>query len=410
MTTIRETLDGLRGGGRGWTLLFVAAGWLFISGFRIVLPALLPQIKSDFAVDNASAGFALTVLWMTYAALQFPAGVVADRTGERNLLIGGALLGAVSFGLFYLVPVFALFLVVCGVFGVGAGLFGTPRDMFLSRTFPESDNTAYGVTFAAGSLGAATLPYVGTLVAGRWGWRLAVGWLLPLLLLVGVGLWWATPVPSSSGSSVSSESSVSADYPISERLPPGRTVRLTLRTLTDRWVLLASTAMILFVFTYQALLSFLPTYLVEVKNIDQGLSALLFGLLFVAGTVVQPVAGHAADRIGERTVVLTLIGVATVTVLALPFAEGVVWLSVLVPLVGVRIAIGPLTSAFIVRELPVSIRGTGWGFLRTVFFGIGATGSSVVGVFADAGLFDAAFVFLAGLTGATAAFWLAITG
>ena len=179
MSTIRETVEGLRGGGRGWTLLAVAGGWLFINGFRVVLPALLPQVKGDFAVTNASAGVALTVLWLLYAGLQFPAGVAADRVGERKFLVGGAALSALSFGAFYVAPLFAFFLVACGLFGIAAGLFGTPRDMFLSRSYPEADSTAYGVTFAAGSVGAATLPFLATAIATRWGWRLAVVWLLP---------------------------------------------------------------------------------------------------------------------------------------------------------------------------------------------------------------------------------------
>jgi predicted MFS family arabinose efflux permease len=166
--------------------------------------------------------------------------------------------------------------------------------------------------------------------------------------------------------------------------------------------------MIVFVFTYQALVAFLPTYLVEVKGIDQGVAAALFGLLFVVGAVVQPVVGHFADRYRERTVVLLVILFSTVSLLALPFADGVVVLSVLVPLLGVRIAAAPLASAFIVRELPTQVQGAGWGLIRTLFFALGATGSSVMGLFGDAGLFDAGFVLLAGLTGGAAVVWLRI--
>ncbi|PSQ19042.1 hypothetical protein BRD00_01985 [Halobacteriales archaeon QS_8_69_26] len=155
-------LRTLRGGGKGWTLLAVAVGWLLLSGFRVVLPALLPAIKADFAVGNASAGFALTVLWGTYAALQFPAGILADRTGERTLLVAGMVLGTLSLALFYLAPAFVLFLLACAGFGLGAGLYGTPRDMLLSQTFAEADNTAYSITFGAGSLGAAAMPVVAT--------------------------------------------------------------------------------------------------------------------------------------------------------------------------------------------------------------------------------------------------------
>ena len=373
----------------------MAAGWLFISGFRVVLPALLPGIKADFAIDNASAGFALTVLWMVYAGLQFPAGLTADRFGERYLLVAGAVAGAVAIGTFYFSPPFTLFLVACALFGVGSGLFGTPRDMLLSRRYPDADSTAYSVTFAAGSLGAAVLPFVATTVATRWGWRLAIVWLFPPLLFVGVGLWWAvSPTPASTAS---------------DRLSAAETVRRTAGALTDRSVVLASLAMIVFVFTYQALVAFLPTYLVEVKHVEQGFAAALFGLLFVVGAVVQPVAGHFADRYRERTVVLAVILFSTATLLALPFVDGVRAISVIVPLLGVRIAIGPLVSAFIVRELPTRVQGTGWGLIRTLFFALGATGSSVMGLFGDAGLFDAGFVMLAGLTGLAAVLWLGIS-
>lgn len=394
MSTIRRTIDGLRGNGRGWTLLFIAAGWLFINGFRVVLPALLPQIKADFTIDNASAGFALTVLWFMYASLQFPAGVLADRTGERRLVILGAVLGALSFVSFYVAPLYALFVLACALFGIGAGLFGTPRDMLLSKTFPANDSTAYGVTFAAGSIGAAALPFAATAIAGRLGWRIAVVAHLPLLLLVGVGLWRVVPSPT--------------DIEESSRLSPRQTIRRTLAVLTNRSIMFSSGVMILFIFTYQALLSFLPTYLVEVKGIGQGYAAALFGLLFVVGAIINPLAGHFADYHGERRTVSVVIVLATVTLLLLPFMNGLLALSILVPLLGLRIAIGPLASAFIVRELPTAIRGTGWGFLRTLFFGLGATGSTIIGLFGDAGLFDLGFLVLTTLTALTLVFWLLI--
>ena len=391
MSAVRVAARRLRGG-RGRTLLAIAAGWLLVQGFRVALPAVLPQIKAEFAVGNATAGFALTVLWFAYAGMQFPSGVVADRIGERRLLLGGIALGTCCLGLFYAAPVFAVFLVACGAFGVGAGLFGTPRDMLLSRTFPETVNTAYTVTFAAGSLGAAALPFVVTALAGRFGWRSAVLALFPLFAAALFGLWRVVPATGRATEG--------------DGLSARETVASTARALSDRTVLLASAGMVLFIFTYQSILSFLPTYLVEVKGLDQGFAAALFGLLFVFAAVVQPLAGTFADRYGERPTILALVVLSTVTLLALPFTDAGVALTVLVPVLGVRIAIGPLTSAYVVRELPEAVQGSGWGLLRTVFFGVGSTGSTVVGVFADAGLFDAAFLLLAALTGAIVVCWL----
>jgi predicted MFS family arabinose efflux permease len=391
MSAVRAAVGRLRRG-HGWTLLVVATGWLLVQGFRVALPAVLPQIKAEFAVGNATAGFALTVLWFAYAGMQFPSGIVADRLGERRLLVGGIALATGCLGLFYAAPVFAVFLVACGAFGVAAGLFGTPRDMLLSRTFPETVNTAYTVTFAAGSLGAAALPFVVTTLASRFGWRAAVLGLLPLFAVALLGLWRVVPA----------RDRATAGDGLSAR----ETVVRTARALSNRTVLLASAGMVLFIFTYQSILSFLPTYLVEVKGLDQGFAAALFGLLFVFAAVVQPLAGTLADRHGERPTIVVLVVLSTVTLVALPFTDGGIALAALVPTLGIRIAIGPLTSAYVVRELPEAVQGSGWGLLRTVFFGVGSTGSTVVGLFADAGLFDAAFLLLSALTGAIVLFWL----
>jgi len=392
ISTLRRTLAGLRGEGRGWTLLVVAGCWLLIQGFRVMLPVLLPQIKADFAVSNASAGFALTVLWLMYGGMQFPSGIAADRLGERRLLVTSASLAALSFVAFFLAPVFLVFLVACFLFGLGSGMYGTARDMVLSRTYPAADSTAYGITFAAGSLGAATLPGAATYVSNGWGWRPAVATMLPLFGLLAAGLFLCIP---STGDDDAGPG-------------PVETVRRTVGALTDRSILVASGVMFPIVFTYQAMMAFLPTYLVEIKDLDNGYVAVLFGSVFVFGGVIQALSGHIADRYGEYRTVLALMLLSALTLVVVPFARGPVVLGVLVPLLGVRLAVGPLTSAFIVRKLPEPIKGTGWGFLRTLVFTVGATGSTVIGIFADADLFDAGFLVLAGLTAVAVVFWLAL--
>jgi predicted MFS family arabinose efflux permease len=390
INTVRSALAPLRGGGRGWLLLCIAGGWLLVNGFRVLLPVLLPRIKADFAIGNAEAGFALTVLWGLYAALQFPGGLAADRVGERRLVTGGLLLAAASFAAFYVAHGYGLFLAATALFGFGAGFFGTPRDMLLSRLYPSADNTAYGITFAAGSLGSAALPFAAAAIATRFGWRVAIVWLLPFMVLAAAGLRRLVPEREDDGL---------------DRLPARETVSKTVAALSERRVLYAGMVMLLFIFSYQGFVAFLPTYLVEVKGLSEGLTAALFGLMFVFGAVVNPVAGQLADRVSERATLFALIGLSTVTLAVLPFVGGRLALGVLVPLLGIRIAIGPLTSAFIVRELPTGVQGTGWGLLRTVFFGLGATSSSVIGLFADAGRFDAGFLLLAGVTGLIAVFW-----
>ncbi|MFB6080713.1 MAG: hypothetical protein ABEJ81_06935 [Haloferacaceae archaeon] len=46
--------------------------------YAIVLPPLFPFLVDDLAISYAQAGTLLTVFYGTYAALQIPAGMLAD--------------------------------------------------------------------------------------------------------------------------------------------------------------------------------------------------------------------------------------------------------------------------------------------------------------------------------------------
>lgn len=366
-------------------LAIVALGWLLVSGTRFVVPALLPQIKTAFAISNTEAGFAVTLIWLTYASLQFPAGLLTDRWGERTLLVVSTAVGTVSVLAFAVAPVFGMFLGACLLFGLGIGLFGLPRVTLLSRVYPRNDGTALGVTFAAGNVGAVVLPFLAGWVGSQHGWRLGFGVIaLPFLLVLG-GLWRIVS-PRASGNGKAADAS------------PRYAVRRVAASLSDNTVLLLGTILTLVVFTWQGLTAFLPTYLVAEKGLSQGTATTLYGAFFATSAVVQPLSGNAGDRYGYRPLLLAFAGVAALTVLVLPFVDGLGVLTVLAVLLGARAGVGPLNNAYLVAVLPDDVEGASYGLLRTVYLGLGATGSVVVGAFADADLFDEAFLFLAGLT------------
>ena len=57
---------GLRGDGRGWTLLAIAAGWVFVLGGRCLVPAVLPQVKTALDVGYIGVGPAVTMMLASY--------------------------------------------------------------------------------------------------------------------------------------------------------------------------------------------------------------------------------------------------------------------------------------------------------------------------------------------------------
>jgi MFS family permease len=388
---VGETGRGLRGGGRGWTLVAVALGWLLVLGLRFLLPALLPQIKAEFDLDNATAGLAVTVIWATYGLAQFPAGILVDRVGERRLLAGSLGLGAASLVVLWGAPVFLAFLAGCTVYGAGTGLFGPARGTVLARTFRDRQGAAFGVTLAAGSIGSAAFPFLSGLLVSSLGWRATVLLALPFLLLTSVLLWRFVPERDAAESRTLSLSQYRTDL-----LPAVR----------DPTVLVSVAGVTLMLFTFQGLTAFLPTYLIEQKGLTQQAASALFAALFLAGAGFQILGGSAADRFGDRAVLTALSAAGVLTLVAVPLAPGLPSLAVAVLLLGSRMAIIPVSNAYIIRVLPDTVQGTAWGFVRTVFFLVGATGSMFVGTLADAGLFDESFYALAALTAVAAAFFL----
>ena len=72
----------MQGEDRTGVLATIALGWFLSLGVRYLLPAVLPQIKAAFDIGDATAGLAITVVWVTYGAMQFPAGALADGFDE----------------------------------------------------------------------------------------------------------------------------------------------------------------------------------------------------------------------------------------------------------------------------------------------------------------------------------------
>ncbi|WP_227356478.1 MFS transporter [Haladaptatus salinisoli] len=378
---LERTVASLRGDGRGRALVVIALGWLLILGTRITIPVLLPGIKTTFDIDNATAGFTVTVIWAVYGLSQFPAGLLSDRIGDRKVLVASLVVMTVSVGALAFAPVFIVFLGMAALVGVGNGLYGPTRGTLLSSLYPENDSTAIGFTLAVGSLGAAALPVLAGTVVARFGWRSVLAGTVPVFLCATVLAWRAVPPTS----------------PTDAAEVPSRSLRGLLAAVSRRPVVLGVGGKTIRVFVFQGLSAFLPTYLITVKGIDEVTASALFAALFVSGAVAQIAGGRAVTRYGNRSVLVAIAGASALPLLALPFVSGVVPIAIVIVLIGIQLGVTPVTNTYIINALPPANRNGAWGFLRTGYFLVASTGSVFVGVLADAGYFDGALVVLGGL-------------
>ncbi|GAB7095137.1 MFS transporter [Halolamina litorea] len=380
--SVAAARDEFQGNGRGWSVVAIALGWAAIVGTMLSVPAALPFVRAEFTLTNAEAGLAVTAMWLVYGACQFPAGLLTDRVGERRMLLGSMALGAVVVAAVSLSGTFPMFAASAALFGVVGGLFATPRVTLLSRQFPDNSGTAIGAVMAVGNAGSSILPAGVGLLAAAATWRAGFGAAVPLFIVALVGVWFVIPAREPT-------------EPDEDTTPLGELLPRVLAAVRDREILLVTAAVTLTFFTFQGMTAFLTTYLVDEKAIGEGTAALLYGGLFAVAAVTQPVAGRIADRTNERIVLVAITAAYAVLLAALVMSGQRLLLGAVVVLLGTQRGATPVATAYLAAALPEDIRGGGYGLLRTVFTTVSSSAAVAIGVFADADLFDAAFLLLA---------------
>lgn len=380
----RSIRDATLGHRNRWILVMMVLGWFLVIGLRIVVPTILPSVKALFDLTNLQIGTVVTVLWITYAMMQFPSGALSDRFGERAVLLLATLLIICSILSYSFSITFGLFLLATGILGLGTGLFGTPRTTMLTHSFPNSKGTALGITFAAGSIGAASLPAIFAVLVTKYGIRQSFLLSLPFLLILVVGIYWHTPKFASADGSILELS--------------WHSVTKILGGVSRRPVAIATIGFAVMLFAYQGFIAFFSTYLVEMKTLSTPTASLYYSAFFLIGALVQPTGGYLSDRFDDSHVMAGSALISAIALAMLPFVRGLAVLLVVSCLIGFQRGVGPIATKLMVANLPDDIEGSGLGMLRTGIFGVSSFGSILVGFLADAGYFDGAIFALALIT------------
>src|SRR5262245_42482982 len=106
----------------------------FVSHFYIVtLAPLFSLIRADFSVSYTQLGLALFCFNLTSAVFQTWAGFLVDRTGARNVLIGGLLIGAAALAGAAVMPSYWGFVAMFALLGLGNTVYHPADYAALSR-------------------------------------------------------------------------------------------------------------------------------------------------------------------------------------------------------------------------------------------------------------------------------------
>lgn len=375
----RDSTDLVLRGYSGRILLLLTVGYAAMQTGRMALSPLLPTIIDDLSISAFEAGLVLSVLLWCNALMQFPSGRFSDRLSRKTVVSGAFGAAIVGFGLLSVASTYPILLVGAAVVGVASGLYPAAALAWLSDLFEEQRGRAFGINTAAIDTGSALSAGVATavLIVGTWRTAFVPIAVVMVFVLVYVHRW-------------GRESYVLERF----SLGVGKTARALVRTRRMRWTLVCYS---LYMFTWQGVAGFLPTYLQAEKGFSPIVASSGFAALFIVGIIIKPVVGALGDRgshprvaagvllVGSLGLAGMLVSTSTVGTLAgvVVFAVGLMGFS-------------PPMLVVLTAQFPDDTLGADLGAARAVYIGIGSLGPVLVGYVASRATYTAAFTVLLG--------------
>ena len=308
-------------------ILGIGSGAHFVlDGFTGVLYLLLPVWQAEFALTLTQVGLVRSVYSGAMALLQVPAGLLAERWGERMLLGAGTVVTGLAYLTLGLAGGHLTLMAVLLVGGAGATVQHPLSSSVISKAYEHGPRrAALGIYNFSGDLGKMVLPFIAAMMIAGFGWRgVTIGagvvgifaGIAAYLLLLGLG---------AGGPSAK----VAKKFPTDD----SQTVNVGGWGITDHTGFGALSAIgIIDGAGRSGFLTFLPFLLIG-KGADVEIVGVALTLTFIGGATGKFFCGLLAERLGIiRTVVLTEAITGIGILLLLPLS--LYWAMALLPVIG----------------------------------------------------------------------------
>lgn len=364
---------------------------------QLAISPLLPAIIDDLSITSSDAGFALTTMWILYSVVRFPGGRLADRLSHKTVILASVVLLIVGYLVLMGSFTFGVFLLAVGVVGLGRGFYMPAAVALISEVFTDRRGGALGVHETFINLGGVLGGVLAVAALAVASWNVAFAPVVGLLALGGIvmHIW-------NKQSYVLTASKITFDLrDTGIRLAKSWRVRAVLAAYT------------LFVFAWQGVTAFLPTFLQFEQGFSPTLAGQAFTGVFVVGVVANLVLPRFSDRLGyvQMAGVAALLGALGLGVVIVAGSTAVVLMGVFVLSIGLTI-FWPVMTSYLVGLFKQGNVGGDFGAISTVYLGLGSLGPAYVGVMADWADYNVAFGGLAAclLVSVGVCGWLALRG
>ena len=362
-------------------------------GFSDLLFVLFPVWQMAFGLSLAQVGLLKMLYSGSMASLQVPASLVAERTGERPLLIAGTLVAALGFIVSGWTAGFMGLALCLAASGAGASVQHPLASSLTSRAFEGVPLRAALSTYNFfGDVGKVILPAACAALLTLFDWH-AVSSLAGLVgLLAALGLWIALPREAARQENEDSENNAKgrtgagkdagamSETPSSASAASGSSEAGGF--MNCGFVSLLSIGVVDSA-TRTGLLTLLP-FVLMAKGASMTQVGFALSLIFAGGATGKFLCGLFAARFGVlRTTVVTelatAICIAALSSLSLEAAMP------LLPLLGVALnGTSSVLYGTVAELVPKARRARAFGLFYTLGIGAGASSPALYGLLADA--------------------------
>ncbi len=392
MVSIRSRVFGVANPREVWLVTGAHAVNEFYS---VALPPILPLLVTDFGISYGAAGALLTVFFVTYSVFQLPAGMLADRIGQRWLLAAGMIVLSGGILLAASAHSFEMLVVAQALGGIGGSTYH-PSGMSLISDLEQgaTEGKAMGVHGFGGVVGTALAPALIGGIAAVFDWRLA------LTVAAGVGVVYTATFlvlfrdVDPGRREVAVETDGGEGETIRSRLAAAVAVPL------EWWVVVLFIANLAIATQIGAVRTFTTSYLVDEAGMSTSLANGVFFVMLVGAGLSSLGGGTLADAFDRRWLGFGLMASAmaifgaTAVIPPEPILL-VVWFFLLGAIVWAAVpTMNAITSSYSER----SFSGSLFGVMLTAGSIGGAGGPLVFGIAAEEFGLRAAFPVVAGVS------------
>jgi len=340
--------------------------------FELTYGVVLIGIAQEFGAGLFVLGVLANIAGFAFGLAALPAGFLADRLGERRLLILFCLGSGIASLTVALSPSISVLGAALAVLGLALGIFHPVGSAFITRA-TRHRGMAFGYLGVGGNLGVALGPVLAGVIASPMGWR------APYLIF-------AIPALAMAGLLYSFRP---AEFPIAPEVAVPQDTgenRMGSVILPLALIFLASALNGLI---YRGLVTFLPLYFSQRLHFTflnwsgLALAGSFTTVALIFGVIGQLLGGYLCERRRREGLAVLVATVAAPLLLAMGYGQGLPLMLAAIILAFFHFMGQPIFNNLVADYSPTAWRGRSYGVSFFCSFGLGSFSATLLGYVAE---------------------------